>query len=84
MAGMNCPVPVQAVCIVFLSNASQRTLLTRAGEADAKRTTFNAFYTSPAVITAIHDGFARLGVPADATAVEPGCGSGTQHYLLLD
>jgi len=42
----------------------------------AKRTTFNAFYTSPAVITAIHEAIARLGVPAGATILEPGCGIG--------
>ncbi len=42
----------------------------------AKRTTFNAFYTSPTVIAAMHDGLERLGVPGDATMLEPGCGSG--------
>ena len=48
-----------------------------AGEYDsAKRTTFNAFYTSPTVITAIHEAIARLGVPANATILEPGCGTG--------
>ena len=42
----------------------------------AKRTTFNAFYTSPIVIDAIHEAIARLGVPADGTVLEPGCGTG--------
>ena len=42
----------------------------------AKRTTFNAFYTSPTVIAAIHEAIARLGVPASATILEPGCGTG--------
>jgi len=42
----------------------------------AKRTTFNAFYTSPTVISAMHDALARLGVPAGATVLEPGCGTG--------
>jgi N12 class adenine-specific DNA methylase len=42
----------------------------------AKRTTFNAFYTSPTVINAIYDAIARLGVPNDATLLEPGCGIG--------
>jgi hypothetical protein len=51
-------------------------LLTPAEYDSAKRTTFNAFYTSPAVITAIHDGIARLGLPTDATILEPGCGTG--------
>jgi N12 class adenine-specific DNA methylase len=42
----------------------------------AKRTTFNAFYTSPTVIAAIHEAIDRLGVPAGATILEPGCGTG--------
>jgi hypothetical protein len=32
----------------------------------AKRTTFNAFYTSPIVIAAIHEAIARLGVGGDS------------------
>jgi len=52
------------------------TLLTPAEYDSAKRTTFNAFYTSPTVITAIHNAVARLGVPATATMLEPGCGTG--------
>jgi N12 class adenine-specific DNA methylase len=52
------------------------TLLTPAEYDSAKRTTFNAFYTSPTVITAIHEAIARLGVPANATVLEPGCGTG--------
>jgi N12 class adenine-specific DNA methylase/SAM-dependent methyltransferase len=42
----------------------------------AKRTTFNAFYTSPDVIAAMHRAIARLGVPPGATVLEPGCGTG--------
>jgi N12 class adenine-specific DNA methylase len=42
----------------------------------AKRTTFNAFYTSPTVIAAIHEATTRLGVPRHATILEPGCGTG--------
>jgi N12 class adenine-specific DNA methylase/trans-aconitate methyltransferase len=42
----------------------------------AKRTTFNAFYTSPTVIAAMHDALARLGVAPGATVLEPGCGTG--------
>ncbi len=53
-----------------------KSLLTPAEYDSAKRTTFNAFYTSPTVITAIHEGIARLGVPANATILEPGCGTG--------
>jgi N12 class adenine-specific DNA methylase len=52
------------------------TLLTPAEYDSAKRTTFNAFYTSPTVITAIHEAIARLGVPANAKILEPGCGTG--------
>ena len=42
----------------------------------AKRTTFNAFYTSPTVIAAIHESISRLGIPSNATILEPGCGTG--------
>ena len=42
----------------------------------SKRTTFNAFYTSPTVIASIHEAIARLGIPASATILEPGCGTG--------
>jgi N12 class adenine-specific DNA methylase len=42
----------------------------------AKRTTFNAFYTSPTVIQAIHQAIVQLGVSAGATILEPGCGIG--------
>ena len=52
------------------------SLLTPAEYDSAKRTTFNAFYTSPTVIAAIHEAIARLGVPASATILEPGCGTG--------
>ncbi len=42
----------------------------------AKRTTFNAFYTSPVVMEAMHAALARLGVSPRATVLEPGCGIG--------
>ena len=42
----------------------------------AKRTTFNAFYTSPDVIKAMHTALTHLGVPDNAIILEPGCGSG--------
>jgi hypothetical protein len=38
----------------------------------AKRTTFDAFSPWPVVIATIHEGLARLGVPSDATLLEPG------------
>ncbi len=58
-----------------------RSLLTPNEYASAKRTTFNAFYTSATVITAMYDGFRHLGVPGDATVLEPGCGPGRFLYL---
>ncbi len=53
-----------------------RTLLNPEEYDSAKRTTFNAFYTSPTIIAAIHEAIGRLGVPDDATILEPGCGIG--------
>ncbi|MDE2463041.1 MAG: hypothetical protein KGO02_04925, partial [Alphaproteobacteria bacterium] len=53
-----------------------RSLLTPTEYDSAKRTTFNAFYTSPTVIDAIYEAIARLGVPHDGTVLEPGCGIG--------
>jgi hypothetical protein len=51
-----------------------KTLLTPEEYDSAKRTTFNAFYTSPTVIAAIHEAIGRLGVSAGATILEPLCG----------
>jgi len=52
-------------------------MLSRGEYDSAKRSTFNAFYTSPTVITAIHEAITRLGVPKNnATILEPGCGIG--------
>ena len=53
-----------------------KSLLTPEEYDSAKRTTFSAFYTSPTVITAIHEAVTRLGVPGNATVLEPGCGTG--------
>ncbi len=58
----------------------------------AKRTTFNAFYTSPTIITAIHEAIGQLGVPEGATILEPGCGTGNfmsygqagAHYIGIE
>ena len=58
-----------------------KTLLTPEEYDSAKRTTFNAFYTSSTVITAMHAALNRLGVPADALVLEPGCGPGRFLYL---
>jgi N12 class adenine-specific DNA methylase len=53
-----------------------KSLLTQAEYDSAKRTTFNAFYTSPTVIAAMHEALSRLGVPKGAVVLEPGCGTG--------
>ena len=54
-----------------------RSLLSDAEYASAKRTTFSQFFTAPAVMAAIHSAIERLGVPAGATVLEPGCGVGS-------
>jgi hypothetical protein len=51
-------------------------LLTPREYEDAKRTTFNAFYTSPTVVRAMHRALGRLGVDKAARVIEPGCGIG--------
>jgi N12 class adenine-specific DNA methylase len=58
-----------------------KKLLTAEEYESAKRTTFNAFYTSPTVIRAMFEALSRLGVPHDATVLEPGCGPG--RFLTL-
>ena len=51
-------------------------LLTPDEYASAKRTTFNAFYTSPLVVESVFGALRRLGVPDDVHTLEPGCGTG--------
>src|SRR5713226_7166736 len=58
-----------------------QALLTPEDYASARRTTFTAFYTSPVVMQAMHEALAHLGVPSDATVLEPGCGIG--NFLAL-
>lgn len=58
------------------------TILSERDYESAKRTTFNAFYTSPTVIDAIHSAIDRLGVPQGGTILEPGCGVG--NFLSKD
>jgi N12 class adenine-specific DNA methylase/SAM-dependent methyltransferase len=53
-----------------------KRLLTPDEYASAKRTTFNAFYTSSTVIRAMYQALARRGVPDTALVLEPGCGPG--------
>jgi N12 class adenine-specific DNA methylase len=55
---------------------SLRELLTVEEYDSAKRTTFNAFYTSPTVIQAMHKALAKVGVPSTGTVLEPGMGTG--------
>jgi N12 class adenine-specific DNA methylase len=52
------------------------SLLSQEEYDSAKRTTFNAFYTSPEVIRSMHAAIGQLGVPDHATILEPGCGIG--------
>jgi hypothetical protein len=56
-----------------------RALCSPEDYASARRTTFTAFYTSPLVIRAMYAALARLGVPPQATVLEPGCGTG--HFI---
>jgi SAM-dependent methyltransferase len=58
-----------------------QTLLTPEEYDSARRTVFNAFYTSSTVIRAMHEALGRLGVPGNATVLEPGCGPGRFLYL---
>ncbi|HEX5442300.1 MAG TPA: hypothetical protein VFW87_00665, partial [Pirellulales bacterium] len=53
-----------------------KSLLTDEEYASAKRTTFNAFYTSPLVAKTIYKALHRFGIPQTATVLEPGCGVG--------
>lgn len=58
-----------------------QTLLTADEYASAKRTVFNAFYTSPTVVRVMFEALTRFGVPESARVLEPGCGSG--NFLRL-
>jgi len=53
-----------------------KSLLSPEDYDSAKRSTFNAFYTSPTVIAAMHQALGRLGLPGNAVILEPGCGVG--------
>ena len=53
-----------------------RDLLTDDEYESAKRTVYNAFYTAPVVVSAMHTALKRLGIAPDALVLEPGCGSG--------
>jgi N12 class adenine-specific DNA methylase len=44
--------------------------------ASARRSTFNAFYTSPVVMAAMFKALDRLGLPENGLVLEPGCGIG--------
>jgi hypothetical protein len=51
-----------------------KALLTAEEYVSAKRSTFNAFYTSSTVIRSMYQGLKRLGVPDTALVLEPLCG----------
>ena len=53
-----------------------RSLLTAEEYASARASTYNAFYTSPIVIKAMHEGLTRLGVSPGSVVLEPGAGVG--------
>jgi N12 class adenine-specific DNA methylase len=57
-----------------------QALLSPEDYASARHTTFTAFYTAPVVMQAMYAILARLGVPAEATVLEPGCGIG--NFLI--
>src|SRR5262249_6593415 len=58
-----------------------KTLLSPQDYDSAQRSTFNCFYTSSIVTRAMYQALKRLGVPANATVLEPGCGPGRFLYL---
>lgn len=53
-----------------------KALLSPEDYASAKRTTFNAFYTAPVVMQAMHQALKRLGIRENSLVLEPGCGIG--------
>ncbi len=53
-----------------------KSLLTPEEYDSARRTVFSQYFTSPVVMQAMHLGVRRLGVPENATVLEPGCGIG--------
>jgi N12 class adenine-specific DNA methylase len=53
-----------------------KSLLSPEEYASARRTVFSQFFTSPVVMAAMHQALRRLGVPENATVLEPGCGIG--------
>ena len=53
-----------------------KSLLTPEEYDSARRTVFSQYFTSPVVMQAMHLGVRRLGVPENATVLEPGCGTG--------
>jgi N12 class adenine-specific DNA methylase/SAM-dependent methyltransferase len=58
-----------------------KSLLTPEEYDSARRTTFNAFYTSSTVIRSMYEALSRLGVPDTALVLEPGCGPGRFLYM---
>jgi hypothetical protein len=58
------------------ARAELRALLTEAQWSAASRTTINAHYTDPAIVSAMWANLVALGF-TDGQVLEPGCGSGT-------
>ena len=58
-----------------VARAELRALVDDDEWAAAQRTTLNAHYTDPAVVTAMWDGLAQMGFTS-GRVLEPGCGSG--------
>ena len=50
-----------------------KSLLTPEEYESGRRTVFSQFFTVPVVMQAMHGAMDKLGVPADATVLQPGC-----------
>jgi N12 class adenine-specific DNA methylase/predicted RNA methylase len=53
-----------------------KSLINPAEYESARATVYNQYFTSPVVMRAMHRALSRLGVPPEATVLEPGCGTG--------
>ena len=53
-----------------------RSLLSPEEYISARATVYSQYFTAPVVMQAMHGALSRLGVPRDATVLEPGCGVG--------
>jgi N12 class adenine-specific DNA methylase/predicted RNA methylase len=53
-----------------------KSLLTPEQYESARATVYNQYFTSPVVMRAMHGALKQLGIPSNATVLEPGCGTG--------